>query len=118
VNVDTDYVIQVFQSVVATVSSQPDPVSGDIGSGSSGGSIAQSFGIGIDPAYADPLLEVHFAVEDEPGGYAPFPGSAPVLPGNGVPALSDVGLVILLLAQTLCVWVFARRPKRPGVSLR
>jgi hypothetical protein len=116
VNIDTSYVIQLFQSAVATAAGQPDPISGDIGSAAAGGAISQSFGIGIDPAYADPLLTVHFPIEDEPGGFAPFPGSAPILPTIGVPAVSASGLCVLALALTLCAWEFAAGRRGIGSS--
>jgi len=62
-------------------------------------------GAGINPTFADPLLEVHFPIEDLPGVYAPYPGSDPLFPLE-VPGLSNwmlsvLGLTLLYTAGTL-----------------
>ena len=80
VEVDTDYVVQVVPFAQVSASGNPGQMGGPIGTASSWGTIEQSFGIGVNAASSDPLLSVKLPVEDEPGGYAPYPGSAPLFP--------------------------------------
>jgi len=109
VDIDSDYELQIAHSQIVNISTSFNPMGGQLGTASSGGTVAISYGAGL--TVADPDLSIGFPMVDALGVSPPSLGNPPVFP-IGVPASSAPGIAALVLSLLLVALVSLGRRGR------